>query len=143
MPNTQINEGLQVFHLPSRVDDAVLRHVVHALGAIPTRGAYRCVLDFTGTAHVRFQDLQQFARIVRERFRPDRPILLTSLNRYCREIVRFALSAEDWDLFQETERMVAPVPALGNAVASGLASSWGRDLRLGDGLPGYPVPSLN
>lgn len=143
MLSTQIADGLQIFHLPARVDGAVLQNVLHALDALPARGPFRCVLDFAGTAHVRFQDLQQFTRIVRERYSSDRPILLTSLSRYCREVVRFALAAEDWDLFQEAGRVVASRPALGSAGAGGPASSWGRDLRLGDGLPEYPVPSLN
>ncbi len=142
MLSTQVEDGLRIYYLPTRVDTAALQHVVRALEALPARGQIRCALDFTGTTHIRYRDLQQFARTVRARFDGARPILLTSLTAYCREIVRFALAAEDWDLFQEAERVVAAGPALGSAEPARPASNWGRDLRVGV-EPAYPVPSLN
>ena len=143
MLNTQIAEGLQVIHLPERVDAAVLRTVLLALGEVPSRGALRCVLDFTGTAHIRFQDLRDFTRRVRERFDDSRPIALAGLNEYCEEIVRFALRADDWDLFQEVDRVVAAGPAWGNALPAEMVSSRGRELRVADGSLDFAAPSLN
>jgi hypothetical protein len=143
MPGAQVVVDVRVFRLPARVDREVLTRVWHDLEASAGTMATQCVLDFALTEHIRFQDLQQFVRIVRERWQPSRPVLLSNLNSYCGEICRFALSAGDWDHFRRVERVMAAERAWGNA-GSGVRTVFRE--RAAQRVAGgrfLPPPSLN
>lgn len=143
MPGTQVVAGIRVFRLPAQVDSEVWACVWRDLEAIVGSGATQCVLDFGSTEHIRYQDLQQFARIVRERWQPSRPVLLSNLNSYCGEICRFALSAGDWDHFRRVERVMAAERAWGNAGSGARTVSGGRAAQRIEGGRFLPPPSLN
>lgn len=142
-PVTQIAGGLQFFRMPAQVDSGAWACVLSALEALPSLAGVRCVLDFTSSVHIRYPDLQRFAQTVRERLRPTRPVLLIGLSPYCGEIVRFALRAEDWDLFQEAERVVAIGRAWGNAGPMESSASSGRDAQDSERRRVLPLPSVN
>ena len=143
MPTTQIAGGLQFFRMPTQVDAGAWECVVSALEALPSLAGVQCVLDFRSSSHLRYQDLQQFAQAVRERLRPSRPVLLIGLSPYCGEIVRFALRAEDWELFQEAERVVTLGRAWGNAGPVASPTSSGRDAQTIERRRALPLPSMN
>ena len=75
------------------------------------------VLDFTLVRHVRYRDLQRFARAVREAGLW--PVRLVGLSDYCREIFRFALSPRDWETFCEVEEEWPGAAARGNTARRG------------------------
>jgi hypothetical protein len=142
MPDAQVAAGFRIFRLPARVDIGVWTHVTAALEGAAAQASVQCVLDCTFSEHVRYQDLRQFARIVREELHPSRPILLIGLSRYCAEIFRFALEARDWDHFREVERLEVTERAWGNAGIATRAGQRGRAARKGYGrLLSLPSPN--
>ncbi len=100
-----------VYRLPQWVGRAALETI---LEEIARGGRAFHVLDWSGVGHVQFRAFQWFVRRLRLLDRAQQPIQLTGLTVYCAEILRFALSAQDWDFFQETaghSAMPAGMPA--------------------------------
>jgi len=106
---------LNVYRLPSIVDNHALVPVADQV--LAAGGNLSCVMDFTLSIHVDFRALRGFVRRIRCIGRLPKPILLVGLNPYCEEIVQFALSTADWDLFLELDvEMEAGVPGGNSAL---------------------------
>jgi hypothetical protein len=94
-PDTQY--PVRIFRLPAiagaaaltTLADLLLRQCQHAV----------IVFDFTSTIHIDFRALRTFAARARSCEVLSGPIWLSGLSPYCEEVVRFALSVADWDLF--------------------------------------------
>lgn len=133
-------DGVRMLRLPALVDECVLARVELELHRSPA--GCIAVLDFTLARHVRYRDLQRFARAVREA--GPWPVRLLGLSEYCREIFRFALSPRDWEAFHEVEEDWPVTAVRGNAARRGWTSGYRRVRAAGGGNPGgLPVPSPN
>jgi hypothetical protein len=142
MPTTQTAAAWRIFHLPTKVEETALASVICALEETPPANSVQCVLDFSASSHVRFQDFQKFTQFFRERLRLSHPILLAGLNPYCEEILRFALRAEDWELFCRLEPVAPAGTTWGNVGRPALASR-GREAQWCEGVRNLPAPSVN
>ena len=139
MERTQGALLLRVFRLPPRVDAEALQVVKEEM--LSGRRDQACLLDFSRTHHIRFQDLQRFAWAVRRGLETARPVLLMGLSDYCERIVLYALQAEDWDRFHLVAEPEATAPGGGTP---GVESRWFGGSRHGGGcgiagLGGVPV----
>ncbi len=69
-------------------------------------------LDFSKVLHVQYIAMGRFAERLRKLARAIRPIALTGLDPYVLQIVEFALSEKDWDLFfvEVPEESEAEIP---------------------------------
>lgn len=82
--------------MPRRVDEAVLASIRREL---LTSGAERAwALDFSGTVHIHYGALGDFAAWLRRVRSQLQPVLLVGLTPYCQEIVNLALRTVDWDI---------------------------------------------
>jgi hypothetical protein len=132
--------GVRMLRMPALVDECALARVELELGRAPAGGV--TVIDFTLVRHVRYRDLQRFARAVRET--GPWPVRLLGLSEYCREIFRFALSPREWEAFHEVEEDWPVIAARGNAASRGWRPGYRRVRAAGGGNPGgLPVPSPN
>lgn len=131
---------IRIFPLPRRATGEVLDTVAEQLAECGTDVAV--VLDFRGTEHVDYRALRRFVHRMRSIRTLAGPVRLVGLNPYCRQIVRFALDAGDWELIsQETGGMASAAPG-GNGVAR--TRPLGRSVRgeAGAGALWWPI-SLN
>jgi len=133
-------EKLRMFQMPALVDESVLARVELELRRASAGSV--AVLDFTLTRHVRYRDLQRFARAVWTA--GPWPVRLVGLTEYCREIFRYALTPRDWENFLEVAREWPVAAAPGNAARPGVTPGFRRVRSAGDSIPGgLPVPSPN
>ena len=130
--------AMRLIQMPATVDSDALATVVdHVLGAAGSI----CVLDFEATAHIDFRALQRFTERLRRSGMIAGPIWMINLSAYCEEIVRFALEACDWDLFQGMdEDGVAAGPRGSDAEATWLGTFDGDEA---GGVIGFDPPCLN
>lgn len=143
MEHVQAGLRLRIFRLPACVDAEALWVVRAEMSH--GRPDDACVLDFSRTRHIRFQDLRDFARSARRWLDAARPVFLLGLNDYCERIVLYALEAQDWDRFRLVGESGGMAPDGGNAgaVPWRFESSRREDVLGTGGLGGLPVPSLN
>ena len=133
-------DGVWMLRLPALVEETVLARVELEL----RRGPADCiaVLDFTLVRHIRYRDLQRFARAIREAGLW--PARFVGLSGYCLEIFRFALSLRDLETMFELEEECPEAAVQGNPARLGSTSVYRRVRAADDGLPGgLPVPSPN
>jgi hypothetical protein len=129
-----------MLRMPALVDESVLARIELELRRAPPGRV--AVLDFTLVRHVRYRDLQRFARAVREA--GPWPVRLVGLSDYCREILRFALLPCDGETFCEVEEEWPLAAARGNAAYLGWTPEYRCVRGEGGGIPGgFPVPSTN
>ena len=140
MERTGRQDGVRMLRLPALVEESVLARVeLEMRRASADRVA---VLDFTLVRHIRYRDLQRFARAMREAGLW--PARFVGLSDYCLEIFRFALSPRDWETIFELEEEWPVAVAQGNAAHRDSTSGYRRVRAAGDGIPGgLPVPSPN
>jgi hypothetical protein len=120
------NLAPRLFSLPGIVNAGILRSVGRQIARSPEATAW--VLDFSATMHIDFRAMRDFAGQLRKAGRRD--ILLSGLNRYCEEIVHFALNTGDWDLFLDGESPLESQPTVPAALRGNSAAS---ELRTGRG----------
>ena len=133
-------DGVRVLRLPALVEESVLARVELELRRAPADRV--ALLDFTLVRHIRYRDLQRFARAVREAGLW--PVRLVGLSDYCRAIFWFALSLRDWETTFEVDGEWSMAAARGNAARRNSTLGYRRVRAAGDGIPGgLPVPSPN
>jgi|SRR5690606_35956323 len=82
------------FVLPEKVGEREFARLLPGVRAVS-----RPVLDFSNTVHIRWKDAAAFARrLLAER--PRTVVRVVGLDDYCIQILRFAWSAEAWELFE-------------------------------------------
>ena len=82
------------FVLPEKVSERELDRLIPGVRAVS-----RPVLDSSNTVHIRWKDAAAFARrLLAER--PRTVVRMVGLDEYCIQILRFAWSAEAWELFE-------------------------------------------
>ncbi len=92
---------VQRYALPARVAHGEVDELVVWL--VRTGGTLAVTLDFTDTAHIDFRAVRALIARVREIHSSLPPIRMVGLNPYCEQILRYALEASDWDLFETVE----------------------------------------
>jgi hypothetical protein len=122
--------------MPPRVDRRALEPVLHLLAGA---AGSACVLDFAATEHIEYRAFRGFAARVRTLLPSPRPIVLAGLSAYCRQILRFALGAKDWEVFLALAEEHPPAASWGSGAVAGDGRGLVRERDLAALLAAHPL----
>ena len=109
------------YALPARLAQGDVDELVVWL--VRTGGGLQLTLDFTDTSHIDFRAVRALVERVREIHTSLPPIRIVGLDPYCEQILRYSLTASDWDLFETVEDAVEG-EGTGEGAGAGASSTW-------------------
>lgn len=111
------------FALPNELASGQVDELV--VWAVQSGGTTQLTIDFQNTSHIDFRAARSFVTRIRALYPSLPPIRIVGLDPYCEQILRFALGAADWDLFE-----LVSDAGEGSEAASGLGAD-ARDASVG------------
>lgn len=111
-----LGNKVERFALPARLDQGKVDELVVWL--VRSGGELQLTIDFTDCSHIDFRAVRMLVARVREVQASLPPIRIVGLDPYCEQILRFSLTASDWDLFEQVDDAGDDGGAIGGYVGS-------------------------